>query len=176
MHTLNLMTVFIQNWKKQWGVSILVGIAMLGFILSIIVPLFFLLYMNYDERVDGPAAEKIRDEMEAEFQKISPLPRAVQVQHGSMHKARQGLIRMAYKTELSYSEIKAYYDNELGKQGWRFARESHVKYDGQDYGGKELFYCKGNYTTNLYYAGRQEKEFGWTYSFTLAWPPSDECK
>ena len=175
--TLNSTMVTAQDWKKRWAVIILVGgAAILSVMLSIVFPMLFLLYINHDARESEPVAAQTQYEMEAEFQKIVPLPLSTQVQHGAMHKTHEGIINTAYLTKLSYSEIRAYYDQELGKQGWRFARESEVKYDGQDYGGRERFYCKGNYTADLQYAGRQEKDFGWTYAFTLSWPLSEECK
>ena len=42
-----------------------------------------------------------------------------------------------------------------------------VLFDGRNYGGKELIYCKSDYVASLQFAGRQEREFGWTFSFAL---------
>jgi hypothetical protein len=135
-----------------------------------------LLYISYEEREAEPAAEKTQYDTEREFEKISPIPLAAPGHHHSMHKTHQGVVSTEYKTELGYGEIRAFYDKELTSQGWRFAREREVIYDGQDSGGKELRYCKGGYAAGLQYAGRLEKEFGWTYTFALTWGLSDECK
>ena len=62
---------------------------------------------------------------------------------------------------------------EMQKLGWRFMREKHVLWDNRDYGGYHAFYCKGNYTGDLEYAGGLEENFGWTYSLAISWGMTD---
>ena len=87
-----------------------------------------------------------------------------------------GITNAAYKSEESYESIKGHYNNELTNHGWSFRKEADLKYDGVDYGGKELMYCKGHYAVHLQYAARQEREFGWTFSFAMTWGNSDNCR
>ncbi len=163
--------------KKRWvAIVTLVGAMIVSALVVVAFSFAFMLYWNYDERVNGAKAEITQNDIEREFQTISALPLALAVQHGSMHKTQQGITSAAYKTKSSYEVIRAHYDNELASRGWRFVSEDKVIYDGKDYGGKERLYCKGRYPANLQYAGRQEREFDWTYSFGLTWGPSDGCK
>ena len=177
MQNSDLLTKAVGDKKKRWSVIIVViGAATLGLLLSLLFPLFYLFHMSYAERVSGPIADKKQHDLEIEFQKILPLAQAVPVQHNSMHKISQGHINTAYKTGLNFNEIKSYYSNELASKGWKFVREAQVVYGEDGYGGRELFYCKGDYVAHLYYAGQQEREFGWTYSFALTWGLYDECR
>ena len=162
---------------SKLGLVILVVIGgAIAIFLSIALVVVAWLYVSNGEGIAGPAADKAQRDIEIEFQQISPLPLAVPFQHNSMRKANGGLVTANYKTERGYEEIKAYYQKELASRGWRFVREETYKYDGQDLGGKQLFYCKGEHSADLQYAGRLEEEFGWTYSFALLWGPSDWCK
>jgi hypothetical protein len=162
---------------KRWVViAAASGVAIVSVLGSITFAILFMQYLNHDERVSGASADVTQNDVEREFQRISPLPLAVPIQHGATHKTHQGVVNTAYKTERSYEAIKAYYDNELTSLGWRLLREVNVRYGGNDYGGKELFYCKGNYTAHVQYAGRQEKQFGWIYSLALTWGLSNGCK
>ncbi|HEX3187897.1 MAG TPA: hypothetical protein VHQ94_24070, partial [Pyrinomonadaceae bacterium] len=97
------------------------------------------------------------------------------IQPSPMRWADHGIISAAYKTKESYELIKLHYHNELTSRGWDFRREVDIKYDGHNYGGKELIYCKSGYVAHVQYAGRQETEFGWTFCFAITWGPSDEC-
>lgn len=129
---------------------------------------------------DGSQAEAIADKnqksLEHEFRELPPLSQAVVIQHGSMHKSDHGIVSTAYKTGESYESIKFYYHRELTSRGWNLRKEGGVLYDGTNYGGKELVYCKNGYAARLQYAGRQETEFGWTFSFGMTWGLADECK
>jgi len=127
---------------------------------------------------DAPKAEAIaqknQSDIETEFSRIAPLSHATVLLSGSMRKTDHGIISAAYKTAESYESIKEHYHHELTSKGWSFRKETGIKYDGVDYGGKELIYCKNGYVAQLQSAGRQEEEFGWTFSFAITWGGS-EC-
>jgi hypothetical protein len=168
--------LFKASKKRSLIVVATIGVALMGAVVCLAFSIVFALFFNYDERVNGPMADKIQHDLESEFQSVPPLPRALTTQHGSMHKTQQGIVSAAYKTALNYEGIIAHYDNELATRGWRFVNETNVIYGGENYGGRERLYCKGRYAASLQYAGGQENEFGWTYSFALMWGPSDGCK
>ena len=120
--------------------------------------------------------EEVKGQLERNFESILRFEGAVAIQRNSLVKTKaQGHVSETYKTSSDYEIIKKHYDAELLKQGWSFARERKVIYDGVDYGGKHVFYCKNNMTANLQHAGRQEEEFGWTYSFAVAIGLLNEC-
>jgi hypothetical protein len=114
--------------------------------------------------------------MEVEFEKVVPPPQSIRTYRGSMHKTVLGVATSYHKVQLSYPEIKAYYNAELARLGWKFVSEGDIRYDGVDYGGKKLNYCKGNYSARVQYAGQQEEQFGWTYAFSLTWGTDAGCR
>lgn len=120
-------------------------------------------------------AARVRNDLVTEFDKIPPPLGAERVQYSSLFKVSNGAVSGGYKTALSYNQIRSHYDVELAKLGWKFAGESDVIYNGVNYGGKQAFYCKNSYTADVQYAGGQNEQFGWTYSFGLSWRIHSEC-
>jgi hypothetical protein len=122
---------------------------------------------------DGAKAAHVQAELETEYQAIRQLPGAKSKRYHASHKVWQALVSSEYHTTYSYPEIRTYYDSELSKLGWVFIREEDVIYGdvgrGKNYGGKHLYYRKGEYIADLQYAGKQEDMFGWTYAFSLSW-------
>lgn len=164
--------------ERKKGVIIFVA-ASLAVVVALLVFLAILLRTRSSFQDDTEAeaiAEKKQKKLEQEFAELPPLSQAVVIQHGSMHKVHHGIVSAAYKTGQSYESIKLYYQHELTSRGWNFRKEGGVLYDETDYGGKELLYCKEGYAARLQYAGRQVKEFGWTFSFGMTWGLADECK
>jgi hypothetical protein len=177
METMSSLNRVSLGRGKRWIFIIAAaGIAIVSVMGSIVFPILVIRYLKNDGQAAGASTAITQIEVEREFQTIARLPLAVTVQHSATHKALQGVVSTSYKTEHSYQEIKAFYDKELPSLGWRFLREANVTYGGEDYGGQELFYCKGDSTAHVQYAGRQEKQFGWTYSFALTWGLSNGCK
>ena len=116
--------------------------------------------------------KKIDRELESNFGRIVAPSDDIVVYHNSV----PGLVNTTYKSVLSYEKIKTYYGNQLTRSGWVFLIEQKVIYDGQDYGGKELIYCKGGYAATIQHAGQQESQFGWTYAFSMSSGQVKECK
>jgi len=117
-------------------------------------------------------ARQKQDEIEREFRLIQPPPSTVAESASPqfIHKDDRGVVGLSYKTSLSYSEIRRHYDLELAKYGWKFQKEINVIYRGEDSGGKEAFYSKGEYTATLQFAGKREfSEMGWNYGLDLSW-------
>lgn len=167
-----LNTMLHLEGKKSVLIVAVAGIAIVT-VLAVILGTLSLIHKS-------PQAEAISDksqkDIEQEFHQTAPVTGAIVIQSGSMRWIDHGIISAAYKTQESYESIKLHYDYGLTSRGWRYKHETSVKYDGVDYGGKELIYCKTAYVAHLQYAGRQETEFGWTFSFAITWGPSDECK
>jgi hypothetical protein len=158
--------------RRTW----LIGSTAVGLGLITIASLAaIVVYTIYKGTNYGQRAVEIQKQLEAEFVALVPMPGASQVRYTSMNKARQGEVGADYKTSKSYTDIRTYYDSQLKHNGWSFIKEKPVKVWGRDYGGKQAFYCKANYTATLQFAGSQENEFGWTYSFGLSWGLFDEC-
>lgn len=141
-----------------------------NFILIAIGAALFVTITIVSVRYDNKAALTQQD-LEKEFAQIQHLLEATPIRHCfySTHKSHQALVSNQYKTTLSYPEIRAYYDSELAKHGWKFQREKGVLIWGQNYGGKEAIYSKGQYTASLYYAGDDPSARNWTYSLSISW-------
>lgn len=134
--------------------------------------IFFLLPTLKQLRENGKSAV-LKDtillaELEAELATIPAPEDSFVRQHTSLMQQGRGHVNQAYKTGLHFEAIKAHYNVELRKRGWIFVEEENVIYDGHDYGGKQVFYCKVPLVVNVQYAGGQEQEFGWTYSIAVS--------
>jgi hypothetical protein len=118
-------------------------------------------------------AASVQSELEKEYQTIRQLPEAQSKHYHASHKVRQAVVGAEYQSTVSYPDIRKYYDSELSKHGWAFIREEDILYgkilQRKNYGGKHVFYRKGEYIADLQYAGEQQSEFGWTYTFGLTW-------
>lgn len=159
--------------KKKRRIPILIALGVCALLLPLAA---YLVYFAYDQVVNAPRAAGILRNLEDQFKAITPLPNALVVRYGSMHKTHQGHVGSDYKTTRTWDEIRAHYDMELEKHGWRYVKEAKVTSWGHDYGGKQAFYCKDSFAATLQYAGQEEQEMGWTYSFSLSWGLFDECK
>ena len=109
------------------------------------------------------------DYLKSEFEQIRALPESVAGPQQSVDKGQQGHIGTVYTSDKTSDEIKVHYEAELLKRGWKFFKIEKVIYNGRDYGGQHVFYCKNLYTADLQFAGAQQQQFGWTYSFSLSW-------
>ena len=128
----------------------------------------FISFMVYDFVFNGPKAQAVQRQLEAEFKVIEPLPGAEACDYRATHKTSQALVTSKYGTHLPYAEIRAHYDAELAKHGWVFYEEDEMRDWGMDFGGKTARYCKGEYRANLEYAG-QQADYGWDYAFSVSW-------
>lgn len=164
--------------RKHLNAKHLLIIAALALAITVTVVLFggFFAYVAYQQIFNAPRAEQIRKDLEYEWGKIVPLPSAEVQTTFSATKPQVVGISTDYRTDLGYEEIRRYYDAELARHGWKFAAEEDAPYNWQNYGAKQAFYCKGEYTADLYYAGELEKKFGWRYAFSLSWGTYDYCR
>ena len=133
-----------------------------------VLVLLFVAYLVYDYAVNAPKAALAQRELEQEFKSIKPLPGAVAGNYHASHDTQQSLVGSSYSTELSYREIRAYYDAELARRGWRFQKEEGLRDWGRDFGGRSAHYFKGNYAASLQYAG-ENADYGWDYALELSW-------
>jgi hypothetical protein len=80
-------------------------------------------------------------------------------------------VGVLYQTNLKYSEIRAYYDDELAKNGYRFQKELKTNgADGKDYGGKQVFYSNGELTAFIHHVGEKPNS-EYSYYFCIYWNP-----
>jgi hypothetical protein len=70
--------------------------------------------------------------------------------------------------------IFKYYDEQLKQHGWQLQATKKITDSNRDLGGKIAYYCKGESTAELQYAG-QLANYGWTYAFSIGWG-MENCK
>ena len=156
---------------------------LLGCLLAIIVlavPLVvvsgFYGYLAFDAAVSGPRAAEMEARLEKEFGSIITMPEAKKKSDNSVYKTHHGARGAYYKTHAPWNQIKAFYDAELAKHGWRFVGDEKAIYNLHDYGGTQAFYCKGDLVVDVFYAGEQQAQFGWTYALNVSWGTYHKCK
>jgi hypothetical protein len=115
----------------------------------------YLEYQEYQGRQHYPIVK-------SEFNQIQPLPNAVPTSdnQGSVA-ANSATVGMLYQTNMSYNEVKEYYDAELARNGFKLQKESEA------YGQKRALYSKGELTGFIDYAGVTNPEY--TYYFCVYW-------
>jgi hypothetical protein len=115
----------------------------------------YLEYQEYQGRQHYPIVK-------SEFNQIQPLPNAVPTSdnQGTVA-ANAASLGMLYQTNMSYNEVKEYYDVELARNGFKPQKESEA------YGQKRAFYSKGELTAYIDYAGVTNPEY--TYYFCVYW-------
>ncbi len=143
------------------------AISDIGTILCLMVALVFVLFLGYfvyQEYHEHQARQKY-PLVKREFNQIQPLPGAVSTSdiQGSVN-ARAVSVRLRYRTNLPYNEVRAYYDAEVSRQGFKFQEESEA-YDRRKY----IYYSKGELTAWVDYEEVANPEY--TYSFCVYWNP-----
>jgi hypothetical protein len=151
-----------------------IGLIIIGVVLLAVAPVIFavlfLAYTTYDEISSEPQSKQNQLEVEKEFHKIQPPPNATPTSTNLRftRKTNHGTVGMLYQGNLAYSEIRAHYDAELTRNGWKFQNEEKVIYRGQDYGGKEVVYTKGKYEAIIYFPGTQP-DADFTFGLNVSW-------
>ena len=115
-------------------------------------------------------------ELKAQLQEVGSPERAQFIAQRRTVKDTHGAMSNEYRTDLSFDQLKQFYDAELSRHGWQFKKETEILWDRQNLGGKHLFYCKGEFTADLEYSGKLETEFGWTYSLSFTFGLQDPCR
>ena len=136
--------------------------------IALILVTALVIFLVYDFTINLPKAKAVKDQLEDEFKSIVPLPNGNGYNYKATYGTSQALVTCSYKTRLKYPEIRAYYDSELRKHGWKLSEERSTRDWGNDLGGKSAAYCKGEYRAHLQFAGEQAN-YGWDYALSLSW-------
>ena len=139
--------------------QILLFLLLTSFASIIIVPMAmiggFVTYSIYRDEVAEPIAKQNVPKVKTEFRQIPAVPGATATSDDGFTFDPQHLTEgRLYRTNLSYSEIRAHYDAALSKSGWKFDQEADVKgVDGKNHGGKQVLYSKGDLKARLHHVG-----------------------
>lgn len=127
-----------------------------------------LAYLAYDWTANAPGAEKEQRVLENDFAHLSLPANSVPLPLKTSHKTHQASVSQSYESKLNYAELRAFYDQELAKNGWRFWKEQRLRDWGRDLGGMTADYCKRPFLASLQYAG-EKADYGWNYALGLSW-------
>jgi hypothetical protein len=67
----------------------------------------------------------------------------------------------------SYPEIRRHYEAECDREGWHLTDDQPVRVWGQDRGGREMHYGKGQLRASVHYPGAENPGH---YSLHIQWP------
>ena len=70
-----------------------------------------------------------------------------------MLRGSHALVGRDYSFNGTYEDIRKHYDKELRSKGWYFVEERKLKNWSQDFGERELNYCKQGIWANVFYNG-----------------------
>jgi len=154
-------------WKLAW---VLVALLALSFTAS---STYFFAKKAFKE-VAGSTPLVTQEQLEKEFNEIAPLPGAVLKQSNKTFKPTNGVVEEYYIANKSFPDIRAYYDDQLLKRGWRRQSETDLTSWWKQRGEKMVLYCQGNISADLYYTGQEAESLGYTYAFGLSWG-FDDC-
>ena len=130
--------------------------------------------MIYTLLIRTPKAGQVKEQLDREFNSVAVFPQATATHSEKSYKDAQALIVSRYSTLASYSELRAYYYTELPKHGWRFVSERAVTEWGRNLGGKTAHYCKGDWSADVEYMGKDSNGRG-DYALSLSWG-INECQ
>jgi hypothetical protein len=120
------------------------------------------LFTRVDPKLKQQEVERVLDE-------IAPPVSSARTDRHVIFKSDHGNVADDYKSELSYNDIRSYYDHQLSPKGWVFQKESKLLSWSTDKGEMMAFYCKGTLSTELYYTGTEESRLGYRYSISVSW-------
>jgi hypothetical protein len=141
---------------------------------GLVLLIIFAVFIGYDFIVQSPKAKLAQNELEIEFKSIESLPSSSLIRYNSSHETSNALVDATYLTDAKPADIFMHYDEQLKQHGWQSFGASEITDWGRNLGGKSAYYCKGEYSAQLQYAG-QQANYGWTYAFSVSWGLGD-CK
>jgi hypothetical protein len=113
----------------------------------------------------APEAERVKQDLEREFQSIPPLPQASSKGHYGKADRMTVYVLNVYETSLSPAEVVSYYESELPKKGWRKCGEPRKEPEWTGtHGETSSIYCKKFYKAYVVF---DEDEAGSTRRFDL---------
>jgi len=118
----------------------------------------------------NPEAKEKAKLLKIELNTINPLPYTEVVNRVEITKIDTSLVSYHFSGSTSYSQLRNYFDEELGRNGWTFVSDRKYTADGKDWGGKIATYKKGEFTLNVAYNGsfRPSYDYG-SYSIGVSW-------
>jgi hypothetical protein len=120
----------------------------------------------------SPAQDRARLDEVKRIWTIFPLfPGMQQVASSTAAGFGKASISRSFRCKAGYDDVKRFYLERLGQDGWQLAEERQLKNWEQDLGGQQLTFRKGEYEVAIEFAGEQA-DYGWDYGIYIGWAHS----
>ena len=117
-----------------------------------------------------------KEELLAALNQIQPPPRAVALDQDTVIlKSSHALVGRDYSFNGTYEDIRNHYDTELRSKGWQFVEERKLKNWSDDFGERDLNYCKEGMWVEIFYNGSLASSRGYLYGVNVSSGLND-CK
>ena len=107
--------------------------------------------------------------VEKELNEVVPPAGATVTQHNVSNKWTQGVIGNYYRSTLTYDQIRAHYDAELGRHGWKFKQKILLTNWDKDFDESQTIYCRGNHAADIYFTGNGPNRVSYRYALDISW-------
>ncbi len=132
--------------------------------------------MLYNVFIRTPKAKQAEAQLEKEFALVKPFPQGTAIHSEKSYKDAQALLVTTYSTPAGYPVVREHYDSELTRSGWKFMSERTVNDWGRDLGKNTAHYCKGVWSADLEYMGRETTGGNEDYAIAFGWHGDQPCK
>ena len=116
------------------------------------------------------------DEISEIFKSVPLHPSKVEIETDTHSDISKAAITKKYKSEASYDEVKQFYIEQLGAQGWHLIEEDELKDRGRYRGEFVLHFTRDEFVLSVQFAGMRRDDLGWNYALRLAYPADWKVK
>jgi hypothetical protein len=145
----------VSEFFEKHSTAAVLGAIVFGLLLFIAVPMIW--------------SFRHQAQVERNLKEIMPPAGATVTQHNVSNKWTQGVIGNYYRVDLTHDQIRAHYDAELLRHGWKFKEQIPLTTWDKDYGESQAIYCRGNYAAGVYFTGNRQTELGFRYALDISW-------
>ena len=110
-----------------------------------------------------------KQELLTELNQIHPPLGAMAIDRDTVIlKSTHALVGRAYSFNGTYEDIQNHYDAELRSKGWQFVEERKLKNWSEDFGERDLNYCKEGMWVAVFYNGSLASKRGYLYGVDVS--------
>lgn len=80
----------------------------------------------------------------------------------------KALVSKKFRSDARYDEVRRFYVESLGRDGWEIYGEKQLKGFGSNFGGYEIRFLKSDLSIVIEYAG-DKADYGWQYGIAVSW-------
>ena len=117
----------------------------------------------------SPAQDKARlEEVKGIWAAFPLYPGMVEVNNSTSSGFGKAFMSKSFRSGAGYDDVKRFYLERLGQDGWSFSGERNLKGITSDLGGREMKFHRGDYEVTIEYA-TEKADYGWQYGIGIGW-------